>query len=303
MTPRLRNLLRQASRVAESGKRTAAEQLYREIIDEAPELPEAWVGLGTVLPTEAEQREAFDKALGLDPNHEGAKRAIKILNGELVPEEQEAVVETEPVRSEAAVSQPSTLPTFPLPAAKPVDETKFEALAEDQPLVCYRHPDTETNLRCNRCNRPICVKCANRTSVGYRCPECLREIEAEYFNAKSSDYILASAVAFPLSLVAGYLITLFGGGFGFFFFFIVAAVGSGIGTLIARLTFRAIGRRRGRYMPRLIAGLIVAGGLLPALFFGLVALMFGGGFGGLTLLLMPGIYSFVAGSAAYYFLR
>ncbi|MEN6392186.1 MAG: B-box zinc finger protein, partial [Anaerolineaceae bacterium] len=27
-------------------------------------------------------------------------------------------------------------------------------------LYCTNHPQTETSLRCNRCDKPICTKCA-----------------------------------------------------------------------------------------------------------------------------------------------
>jgi membrane associated rhomboid family serine protease len=41
--------------------------------------------------------------------------------------------------------------------------------------VCYRHPDRETYIRCNRCERPICPDCMTSAAVGFQCPECLAE--------------------------------------------------------------------------------------------------------------------------------
>lgn len=52
-----------------------------------------------------------------------------------------------------------------------------EAIVE----FCYRHPDRETLLRCNRCNKAICVKCARHTTVGYRCPDCLYELSSRHY--------------------------------------------------------------------------------------------------------------------------
>lgn len=40
--------------------------------------------------------------------------------------------------------------------------------------MCYRHPQRETYLRCNRCNRSICADCLLTAAVGFHCPECVR---------------------------------------------------------------------------------------------------------------------------------
>ncbi|MFE0460461.1 rhomboid family intramembrane serine protease [Kitasatospora sp. NPDC058965] len=55
--------------------------------------------------------------------------------------------------------------------------------ATDGPLpaspACYRHPDRETHIRCNRCERYICPACMLDAPVGHQCPECVRGAQQE----------------------------------------------------------------------------------------------------------------------------
>jgi len=46
---------------------------------------------------------------------------------------------------------------------------------EADPSVCYRHPDRQSWVLCQRCGRTICPECQIQAPVGVQCPECVRE--------------------------------------------------------------------------------------------------------------------------------
>ena len=290
--PRLRSLLRQANKVADSGKRAAAEQLYRQLLEEGPDVAEAWYGLGGVVQDRAEQEQAYERALSLKPNYKPAVRALAQLRGEPVPD---WAVLVEPVDEEV---EPE--PDLPEPEPKIVSDTAVPAHDEYE-LVCYRHPNRPTSLRCYNCSKPICSSCAIKTPVGYSCPDCIREKEDIFFNAKPLDYVVAPAIGLVLSLIAGYLVARFFSGGGFFIYFISLFVGGIVGRFIGQLSKQAIGRRRGRYLPHIMVVMLVLGTavwLLPYLF-----VLFSGGIGSLLIFLGPGIFLFVAGGAVFSYMK
>ena len=176
------------------------------------------------------------------------------------------------------------------PARRAIYDGKPAPLAvgsdgEPESLTCANHPDRETLLRCNKCGNPICMECAVRTPVGYRCTNCVREQQNIYFNALGRDNIVALAVGFIVSLIGAPIIGFLLSSIGFFGFFIAFIAGSGAGTLLARVIRGAVGNRRGRNLPHFaIAGTLL--GVAPwALFF----LFFGGWRGFVMMLIFAGL--------------
>ena len=136
-------------------------------------------------------------------------------------------------------------------------------------LYCYVHPNRETALRCNNCNRPICASCAVRTPTGYRCKECVRERQKAFDTAEWYDYALGFIVAALLSGFAASLVTLIGG-IGFIGLLIISAGASTAGVVISE-GVRAVTRKR-RSRPLFITVAIgVVVGALPVVLLQLIA--------------------------------
>ena len=157
-------------------------------------------------------------------------------------------------------------------------------------MHCVNHPNVETYLRCNKCGKPICAKCAVLMPVGYRCRECVNAQQRVFYaDLRPIHYLVAAVVSLPLALVAGWLIP----SLGWYTIFLGPLVGGGI----AEAARWAIQRRRGRYIWLVVCGCIV-GGVLPWLL-GKI----GYGLGGLMGLIWDVVYLVVATGAAYARLR
>lgn len=133
-------------------------------------------------------------------------------------------------------------------------------MTESTTLYCYVHPNRETSLRCNNCNRPICASCAVRTPTGYRCKECVRERQKTFETSEWYDYVLGFIVAGALSAVAAFLVTLIGG-IGFFGWIIIFAGAPTAAVMIAEGVRLVTGRRRSRALFITVAAGVVLGAL------------------------------------------
>jgi MFS family permease len=189
------------------------------------------------------------------------------------------------------------------PVATPTTSNQTGAAAlpktADAPatLYCANHPETETLLRCNRCGKPICLKCAKLTDVGYRCKECIRGVQAAYFTAAPTDNLVAFAVAVGIVALAAPISGLLFRLVPFFFFQIILAfmLGSSAGGVLAQIIRASIGKRRGRYLRFWALGGIILGVLVGS-FIGLL-------FGVPPFTLGNLVFTILAAAAAYQILR
>ena len=132
-------------------------------------------------------------------------------------------------------------------------------------LYCYIHPNRETALRCNNCNRPICASCAVRTPTGYRCKECVRERQKTFDTSEWYDYLTGFIVAAVLSGIGAFLVTLIGS-IGFFGLFLIAAGAPTAGVVIAEGVRAVTRRRRSRALFITVAVGVVLGAIPVILF-------------------------------------
>jgi hypothetical protein len=127
--------------------------------------------------------------------------------------------------------------------------------------TCYIHPNRETVLRCNRCERYICSECAVLTPTGYRCKNCVKSqqkvFETTYNTATSVDLVVGPLVALVLSAIGSRIAEFFG------LWGILIAIFFGWG--IAELVRGAVRRRRSKLLFRLVGAALLMGSLmLPA---------------------------------------
>lgn len=162
---------------------------------------------------------------------------------------------------------------------------------------CANHPEVETSLRCNRCEKPICSKCAVRTPTGYRCRECVQGQQKTFDTAEWYDYPLAFLLAAILSFLGSRLVSFLG-----FFTLFLAPIAGGIIAETVRLVVR---RRRSRSLFKISAVAAALGGFSPALIYllgALVVLSQGGSasLGALYPLIWQSLYALVVTSTVYY---
>ena len=169
----------------------------------------------------------------------------------------------------------------------------------ETPLFCSNHPKTETSLRCKKCNKPICPKCAVRTPTGYSCTECVREHKRKFDTAEWYDYLLGFLVAGFLSLTGSYLISLIGS-IGFIGWILVGISAPAAGAIIAEVIRWVTQRHRSK---SLFLTIIIAVGMgaLPMVVMNIFRLnLFGILFQGIYLVLVvPSVYYRLSGTPLF----
>jgi hypothetical protein len=158
-------------------------------------------------------------------------------------------------------------------------------------MRCTTHPEVETNLRCGKCDKPICPKCLVQTPVGARCRECARLYKLPTYRVSGSYYLRAAGTALGLAVVTGLIWGLIESFLPSYIFSLIAA--AGIGWVIGELVSLAVNRKRS-------GGLAAIGGAAVVICYGIAYLVeyFRSGF---TFNLYPSIFTLVALGIGVYF--
>ncbi len=168
-------------------------------------------------------------------------------------------------------------------------------MSETTSTYCANHPTVETSLRCNRCEKLICAKCAVKMPTGYRCRECVKTALKIFDTAEWYDYPFGFLAAMFLSLVASGLLGLLGF-IGIFGIFILFAAAPTAGVMIAEGVRLAIRRHRSNalYMT-IFVGLVLGAApvvLANLIEFNVMGLIIQGIY---LVLVLPTVYSRLSG--------
>jgi tetratricopeptide (TPR) repeat protein len=251
-------LVQRGKAAARVGRLDEAREMLRRAVQLAPDNVEAWLTLAAVEPDPVKKMACFETILELDPGNVDAQLGLDMLRGDTTPDRKtesitdddlETVIAQASRQLEKAVGPPP-------PGEVPLDE---------EVLYCANHPNVQTRLRCNRCGKPICTRCAVRTPVGYRCRECVGQQQAVFYTGGALDYVIGGVIALVLSGISSFLITSLGA------WFFALILGPTIGIVIAEAVRFAVRRRRSRLL-WMVVGLCIVLGAVPALLLALTSI-------------------------------
>jgi tetratricopeptide (TPR) repeat protein len=251
-------LVRQGQAAAMVGRRGEARDILRRAVELDPKRADAWLALAGVEDDPADKIACFEMVLSLDPDQAEARLGLDMLRGhehQPAPDHTHGADELEDVIAEASRKLDAAVGP-PSPEEIPLD---------DEVLFCANHPTVETMLRCNRCGKPICTRCAVLTPVGYRCRECVGRQQKTFYTGGAGDYVIGGVIALVLGGVASFLVSMLGA------WFFALILGPVIGIGISEAVRLAVQRRRSQHLWLVVAvGIVVSA--LPALLLALAAL-------------------------------
>lgn len=137
--------------------------------------------------------------------------------------------------------------------------------APTEPVYCLRHRQTETGLRCARCNDPICPECMVQAAVGHICPSCVTWERNPVAQVATSRLLTAIGAGLGAGILLAIAIPVLSSLFGGFFNVIMWAVA---GFLIGQAVHVAANRSRARVLRYVAGGSAAFSWAVAAIFIG-----------------------------------
>ncbi len=122
---------------------------------------------------------------------------------------------------------------------------------------CARHTDTPTNLRCGRCDTPVCPECMVHGPVGVRCPDCGKAAKLPVYEVSAGYLARAVLVSALVGVLGGALAVLVVRPLLFGLLYLVAL--GGFGYVVGESVGASVRRKRGRALQVVAAGGVVVG--------------------------------------------
>jgi hypothetical protein len=122
-------------------------------------------------------------------------------------------------------------------------------------MRCATHPEVETNLRCGKCDKPICPKCLVQTPVGARCQDCARLSKLPTFSFSTQYYLRAAGTGLGMAIVCGIVWGVIERAIPLFSFNLLLAPAAGYA--IGEVVSLSVNRKRGTRLA-VVAGIAVA---------------------------------------------
>lgn len=141
--------------------------------------------------------------------------------------------------------------------ATPYEELKVPG--EDAIWFCARHKNTQTRLRCGRCEKPICPKCTVMAPTGARCRDCVSNRDAHMYQVTPRHYALAFGASALAGALGVFLIDI-AGAFWLWVLLYAPAIGPVLGRLITQIT----GGKRGPRVAFVVSLGLIGGALAIA---------------------------------------
>jgi hypothetical protein len=113
-------------------------------------------------------------------------------------------------------------------------------------ITCRYRAGAPTRLKCAQCTRPLAVKDARHTPIGYVCPNFIKARTNRFYNAHAGHYAVVICLAFTAGMLLGLGLYLLAASLLFYGILLMTFVGPAAGGVVAEVVRRSVGKARGR---------------------------------------------------------